>query len=220
MNTLFIVPHADDEALGCGGTIARYADEGHAVHLVVATVSDVHRGDALKATAASRLTELHRSCDVLGVRRLTVLDSQHENRLDALPRLDLIKPLDALLREADYDQVFFPSPSHHQDHRVMYDVSLAALRPGGPARFTPHLIAAWSYTYTGWADPDPAAGFLYVDISNHLERKVTALRCYASQLPPPPHPISPEAVRALATLRGVECGCAAAERHALISLRV
>jgi LmbE family N-acetylglucosaminyl deacetylase len=102
----------------------------------------------------------------------------------------------------------------------MHEVSLAALRPGGPSRFTPRLLAAWTYTYTGWCEPSPPHGFLYVDISADITTKEAALRCYASQLPPTPHPISVEAACALAAVRGVECGCAFAERHILYSMRL
>ena len=34
MRVLVVAPHADDETIGVGGAIARYASEGH--HIVVA----------------------------------------------------------------------------------------------------------------------------------------------------------------------------------------
>ncbi len=37
---LIIAPHADDEVLGCGGTIARYVDNGDDVHVLVTTMGD------------------------------------------------------------------------------------------------------------------------------------------------------------------------------------
>ena len=37
LKLLFVLAHPDDETLGNGGTIARYADEGIEVHLVTAT---------------------------------------------------------------------------------------------------------------------------------------------------------------------------------------
>jgi LmbE family N-acetylglucosaminyl deacetylase len=39
MSVLVIAPHADDEVLGCGGTMARRAAEGREVHLVVASIA-------------------------------------------------------------------------------------------------------------------------------------------------------------------------------------
>ncbi len=41
MKILVIAPHADDEVLGVGGTIARYAEEGHQVYVCVVTVGQV-----------------------------------------------------------------------------------------------------------------------------------------------------------------------------------
>lgn len=50
MTILVIAAHPDDEVLGCGGTIARYAAEGHDVHIAILGegISSRHgrRGDA------------------------------------------------------------------------------------------------------------------------------------------------------------------------------
>ena len=35
MNILVIAPHPDDEVLGCGGTIDRFASEGNSVTLCI-----------------------------------------------------------------------------------------------------------------------------------------------------------------------------------------
>ena len=37
MNLLIIAPHADDEILGVGGTIAKYVDDGHKVYVCIVT---------------------------------------------------------------------------------------------------------------------------------------------------------------------------------------
>ena len=37
MKLLAIFAHPDDEVFSCGGTLARYADEGHQVSLICAT---------------------------------------------------------------------------------------------------------------------------------------------------------------------------------------
>ena len=58
MKVLVIAPHADDEVIGVGGTMARYAAEGHEVDLVVAALGTVNRrGAEVKATAEIRRHE-------------------------------------------------------------------------------------------------------------------------------------------------------------------
>ena len=38
MKTIFVIaPHADDETLGCAGTILRYRDEGASIHWLIVT---------------------------------------------------------------------------------------------------------------------------------------------------------------------------------------
>ena len=69
---------------------------------------------------------------------------------------------------------------------------------------------------------DPAAQFhpnVFVDISDHLERKLELLGIYGSELAPHPFPRSLEAIRALAVVRGAASGFAAAEAFQLLRER-
>ena len=82
-----VFAHPDDEAFGCGGTLARYADEGVAVHLLCAT-----RGESGKITdpdidpgsdvAALREAELRAACDVLGIAEPVFLDFHDSGRAE------------------------------------------------------------------------------------------------------------------------------------------
>ena len=75
--------HPDDEVISTGGALARYAGEG--VQTVVVTCTDGSQGFGpggvlpgepghdLDAVAATRRSELDRSCSLLGVRHLEVL---------------------------------------------------------------------------------------------------------------------------------------------------
>ncbi len=217
MNVLVIAPHADDEVIGVGGTMARYAAEGHDVDLVVGALGTVHRrGAEVKATAEIRRYELETAARTLGVRNTRVLFEGFENKLDTLPLLDLVARLDSVLDEG-YDQVFFPCPSHHQDHRVVYDACFAALREGARPN-PPALIAMYEYSYNGWYPINVPSGRMFVDITAHMATKREALSLYRSQLYPAPHPISLEAIEILAQMRGVECGRPHAELFYLIKM--
>lgn len=210
MRLLIIAPHADDEVLGAGGLIARRAAEGHTVDLVVATIGDVRRGGELKSSERDRRLELGRAGEILGIANAPrVLFPGHENRLDTLPRLELISAFDEILATTDYHQVFLPYASHHQDHRVVFETAFGALREKG--RPGPRLIALYEYPYVAWSVEPIPGGRYYVDIGSVLEKKRTALAAYASQACAPPHPIAWESVEALARQRGAECGRGHAE---------
>ena len=57
---------------------------------------------------------------------------------------------------------------------------------------------------------------LYIDISAFLEKKITLLKAYKSEISRAPFPRSEECVRALATLRGSEAGVLNAESFMIL----
>lgn len=68
MKILVIAPHADDEILGVGGAIARYAEEGNQVDVCVVTVGqapmfspEVISGIRKEALRAHSLLGVHKS---------------------------------------------------------------------------------------------------------------------------------------------------------------
>ena len=72
MNVLVIAPHPDDEVLGCGGTIAKYAANGDEVYVCVMTKG---REPLFSPEAVERVREECRKADAyLGVREVIFLD--------------------------------------------------------------------------------------------------------------------------------------------------
>ena len=86
-----VVAHPDDESLGFGGTLAKYAAEGVEVFVLTATRGDAgrYRGHPPGATrtpapprlAGIREAELRAAAAVLGVREVELLD-YHDQQLD------------------------------------------------------------------------------------------------------------------------------------------
>ena len=92
---LVVAAHPDDEVLGCGGTIARHADIGDEVHvLIVAEGATSRQLNRNRIQASSELSVLAKSAQqagtILGATDVELLDLL-DNRLDSLDRLDLIK---------------------------------------------------------------------------------------------------------------------------------
>ncbi len=103
------------------------------------------------------------------------------------------------------------------DHRVVHDAVIAACRPQ-PMHTVRELLFFEIPSSTEWRPPASAPPFTpnwFVDISDTLDAKLAALRAYAPEMRPFPHPRSMEAVVALATWRGATVGVAAAEAFML-----
>ena len=138
---VFLHAHPDDEALATGGTMARMADEGHRVVLVVATSGE--EGEPVPGVLATgeslgdrRVAELAEAAEILGVERLVNLGYRDSGMVgeDANGRPDCFWQADvdeaaaylasALADEApDVLVVYDPDggyghPDHIQVHRV------------------------------------------------------------------------------------------------------
>jgi LmbE family N-acetylglucosaminyl deacetylase len=220
---LVVAPHADDETLGCGGTIARRAAEGCEVHVAVVTGHGASPHPLWPASLWERIRgEARRAVAVLGVHQL------HFEELPAAavadqPGWQRNRTIGDLVERVAPDVLYAPFPFDlHKDHREVFHSLSVAWRP--TSRAGRRLRAVYCYevqSETHWNAPYLEAGFLpntWVDISAHLDTKLRALACYESQLQAAPNARSVEAVRALAVWRGAQQGLAAAEAFVAIRL--
>jgi LmbE family N-acetylglucosaminyl deacetylase len=213
--TLVFAPHIDDDAF-VYGALARAHALGCAIHVAVAGTGAHFQPHADRiVTVEERLPELQRATDRLGVASLEVGFPGLDGRLDTLPLLDVIGWMERVLARVEPTAVLLPVPSHHQDHRVVYEAGLAALRPGAVSGV--QLIAAYEYPVSAvWPAPYPMppAGALVIDVSGpYLESKLAALCEDHSQVAgrASNHPLHPDGVRKLAALRGLAMGVEHAE---------
>ena len=106
----------------------------------------------------------------------------------------------------------------HLDHRWVAEGAMVAVRP----LVAPYIKKVLSYetlSETEWNTPSVNNAFIpnvWVDISEELDGKISAMECYQSQLRAFPHPRSLDAIRALARYRGSTVGVQAAEAFMLV----
>jgi LmbE family N-acetylglucosaminyl deacetylase len=216
MSTLLVIaPHADDETLGCGGTILRRTREGAAVHwLLVSRMTDVD-GSARIDTRASEIRAVGEHYKFAGVHELGFPTRE----LDVIPLKDLVAAIGAVVAEIQATTVLLPHPGDaHSDHRVVFQAGAAATKWFRQ----PSVRRVLAYETLSETDLalDPSSQFLpnlFIDIGADLEGKIAAMRLYGPELESFPSPRSEPAIRALATLRGVASGFTAAE--AFVTLR-
>jgi len=134
-----ILAHPDDESLGIGPTLARYADEGVEISLITATLGqsgrykELRRGDpghpGAERLGAIREEELKRATEILGVGRLILL--RHlDGALDQVDPLSVIAEISGWLRRLRPQIVitFGPDGGYgHPDHIAMSQLATAAI---------------------------------------------------------------------------------------------
>lgn len=191
--------HPDDPESGCGGTLARYAAQGHAVTIVYLTRGERGiDGKSLDEAARIRTAESEAACKILGTKPVYFgqIDGATEvtrAHVDAMSRL---------LNAANPDVVFTHWPvDTHMDHQVASILTIRAWMHSRSARLYFFEVNSGSQTQ----------GFLpntYVDISAVLEQKKTALFAHSSQ---DGRGIWREHHEIMAQWRGREAGVTAAE---------
>jgi LmbE family N-acetylglucosaminyl deacetylase len=214
---LVIAPHADDETIGAGGTIARHARDGD--HVTVAVVTG-HGDDAPHPLWPRSLWdrvrgEARAACGILGVKEL-IFEEVPAAMVADQPVWKLNRVTGGIVERVQPDVLYVPFPFDlHKDHReIFHSVSVAWRSSSATGRKIRQIYCYEVQSETHWNVPYLEAGFLpssFVDISDTLETKLQALACYESQLRPLPDARSLEAMRALSIWRGSQVGMGAAE---------
>ncbi|HEX8831456.1 MAG TPA: hypothetical protein VF705_09840, partial [Longimicrobium sp.] len=112
-------------------------------------------------------------------------------------------------------------PDRHVDHRVIFDSAMVATRPVHAGKEIQMVAAYETLSETHWNAPHIEPNFVptwVVDITETIERKMAAVACYESQIPPFPGSRSVEAIEALAKFRGTQAGFAFGEAFHVIRL--
>ncbi len=214
---LVIAAHADDEALGCGGTLALHASRGDEVRALFMTDGVGSRGAGEDAAARQRREAANAALACVGVRDATFL-ALPDNQMDGLPLLEIVRQVEPVISAYRPHIVY----THHfadlnVDHRLVHQATMTALRPQ-PGALAPTILCFEVPSSTEWQTPSAQTAFIpnwFQDISGTFERKIAALEFYAEEMRAWPHSRSIEAVTHLARWRGASIGVEAAEAFML-----
>ncbi len=193
-SVLVVAAHPDDCDVGVGGSAAKWAAEGAAVYLLVATNGNKGSGDPLMTSAflaPTRDKEQRAAATFMGIREVVIRqtgDGELEDNAEF--RRDIVR----CIRRFRPDRVVTHNPYRwqHRDHRVTGQVTLDAVYPYARDRLhyseleheglLPHKVAE-VYLFGGFSkDPE---GDVAVDISDCLEAKLQALACHTTQFGEP-----------------------------------
>jgi len=213
-----IAPHPDDETLGCGGTIARFAASGTEVSVLVVAghLPPLYDEAAFETTHREALAAFK----IMGVAQSAFLRIPATMVRD-VPVAELNGKINGFIREIGPDMVLLPFPDRHIDHRIIFDACIVACRPVHAA--APKAVLAYeTLSETHWNVPGIEPVFapeFFVDTTDYMAKKNAALACYASQINHAPSR-SVEACTALAKFRGSQNGCGYAEAFKVVRIVV
>ncbi len=177
VDILAIAAHRDDVELTCAGTLIRAVDQGRTVGILDLTAGET----GTRGSAAIRGEEAAKAAAIIGAgERMNLgLPDAGVTNTDATR-----KKLVEAIRHFGPRVVILPFPvGRHPDHRITSELGRDACFLAGLARYpadgTPHrpfkILYALAYR------EDPVKPTLVVDISAQFDRKMAAIRCYASQ---------------------------------------
>jgi N-acetylglucosamine malate deacetylase 1 len=177
VDIIAIAAHRDDVELTCAGTLVKAVDAGYSTGILDLTAGET----GTRGSASLRAEEAERATKILGVRerRNAGLPDGHLQNSDEARRLIVEQ-----IRHFAPRVVILPFPvGRHPDHRVASELGRDACYLAGLQRYnaggTPHrpykLLYALSYR------EDPIKPSFVVDISQQFDRKLAAIKCYASQ---------------------------------------
>ena len=202
MKKMIIAPHVDDDVLGCGGII----DKNTVVLYCGLNESDIPNRPSLQ----TRLSE----ADILS----EYLDHKYhllENKVNNYAVADLITPIENFINKTTPEEIYIPYPSYNQDHRIVYEAALVALRPHDRNFFVkrvfvyeqPHVFL-WDHSHQidGCFKPN-----YYKKIN--IQKKIEAYKLMKTQVR---DFRSPKILEAMALLRGSQAAYEHAEAFQII----
>lgn len=164
-------PHPDDDILGCGGTLIKHVQSGHAVSSIYFTDGSLGDPDSLDRTdlIEMREKESKRAAAHIGISRCEFL-RERDQQLKSSDKL--MKKIRDLFRDIDPDLVYLPFfLDNHPDHIATNGLFYRVVR-NSDFKFKCCFYETWT----------PLFPNLLVDISNEMALKITAIEEFKTQL--------------------------------------
>jgi len=194
---LILAPHTDDGEFGCGGTIAKYIEEG--AEVFYAAFSACEQSVLKDFPSDILITEVKNATNVLGIQPANLILYKYEVRKFNYDRQNILEDMVKLNNEIRPDLVFMPCENDvHQDHHTIFQEGLRAFK------FT--TILCYELPWNNFSLN--TVSFIHLS-EQQIETKIRALKEYKSQA----HRsyASEEFIRALAITRGTQIGTRYAE---------
>lgn len=215
-NVLIISAHADDEALGMGGTLSKLSkgNKNNLYWLIATKIWNPkwsNKAIQSRERAIENMDKMHRFKEII---RWDFRD----NMLEREPINDLQEKMIEVIERIKPSIIFTPSFwDFNHDHKLIFDI----VEMSSKAFYSPYVEEILAYEIPSSTD----ASFMtiknfpsnvYYNIESTIREKIKQIKFYTTELKKFPHPRSEEYIKALAKVRGVESGSKYAESFVLM----
>jgi LmbE family N-acetylglucosaminyl deacetylase len=188
---LVLAPHTDDGEIGCGGTIAKFIEEGKNIFYIAFSTA---RTSAVQNGFPENILEIEvrKATKVLGIPDDHLIVYDFPVRRFPEVRQDILEEMIRLRQRIKPDIIFVPSTNDiHQDHQVISKEGLRA--------FKKHTILGYEEPWNNIVFE--SRSFVVLE-KRHMQKKIEALKCYQSQT----HRtyLTEKAIWGIAELRGTQ----------------
>jgi LmbE family N-acetylglucosaminyl deacetylase len=120
MNILAIGAHPDDIEIGCGGTLAKYADYEHNIFLYIATCGTAGGNGTVRKKEQEKAAEILKAKEIFWG---DYIDTEIEIHKEAIMKIENV------IKKIKPDSIFVNFPDDtHQDHRHIAAITNSATR--------------------------------------------------------------------------------------------
>ncbi len=211
MKYLLVVAHPDDEVLGAGASIYKWAHNGDVVD--VAIMCTEAKARAFRPDDKELDDDLNASAKFLGINKK--YEATFPNiEMNTVPHIQLVQFIESAIRESKPDIVITHHPADtNNDH---LQTSMACQEAIRLFQRRPEIKRIKEFWYmevpscTEWAVNNAMSLFrpnCFVEVgADAVEAKIKALSMYRGVMRPYPHPRSEEYIFGLAAMRGGQWG--------------
>lgn len=214
METLDVIAvgaHPDDCEIGCGGTLAALAASGLSVGIIDLTDGEPTPGSS---SPEVRIAEAHAAADVLGITKRIILDLPNRRLFDSFEARVALAMEFRRYRPKLVLSLGGKTPMASPDHWQAMLITDAAVFYSRLCKWDDHFEGLPVHTvsrqlyYSLMMEAEIAGtgGLQFVqDISATFDKKLEAVRCYATQFPPEKAHVF-DKVQTIAKIRGIAAG--------------
>jgi N-acetylglucosamine malate deacetylase 1 len=216
---LVVSVHADDETLGCGGTILKHKELGDDIYWLIVTAPPLNRSYGFQEEMIKkREKEIEEVSKMYGFKKTIVLGFPPQI-LDEVSFREIVVKIDGAINEIQPNILYSINRSDaHSDHRIAFQAVFACTKTFRKP-FIEKVLMYETLSATEFAPALIENAFIpnvFVDISAHMKKKLAIMSIFSSEVMRDNLPRSYSAINALATYRGSHIDVKYAEAFMLL----